>query len=213
MKSKARRLVEAEFFAGHQARLVWNTNQSVFDGVLYLGALAGPQRSIVNLCHEMSHFVEIDDRRCCRSGWALKLPEIEVCGQLCIEPVTHQSVDREIRVAAFQHNLLMHIGVPRTPETLVRSFSFLPAWCYVPKLVKRKTDTYDTPRFRWCAAECRKLIVLHEYSVEAFRVEWWRKNAVLKRRYTRWQQSQRNSRATSQRVLTKEERYLSSLIQ
>lgn len=56
-------------------------------GTIIMGNKAGPLYfSIKNLCHEMSHMVEINDERMRMRGWGLKIPEVWVYDRMCREP-------------------------------------------------------------------------------------------------------------------------------
>lgn len=187
MKSHARRIVEAEFFTGHAVQLKWDTSQQGIDGTVALGGRAGPEVSIVNLCHEMAHFVEIDDARCVTEGWGLIVPQQFVYDRMCCNPVTHQGTDREIRVAAYQYHLLQYLGIYRTPAYLVSSFHFLPDFCFVPKARCAYTGpSWKSPgtmkRLQWCANKLSKLIIRPKYQIEKFKDEWWRKHCVLRKK-------------------------------
>jgi len=172
-----RRQLEREFFHGAAVRLVWDVSQEVLDGRLRIGGRAGPVMHIANLCHEMAHFVEIDDSRCGVLGWGLRIRKIWVIDQLCIEPLTHQGTDRECRVAAYQLNLMRHLGLRATPEKLVRPFHYQADWWNVPG------GPGDKGRLRWCADQVKALSDKPEYQIDAFTREWWRKNHVLAHRY------------------------------
>lgn len=157
------------------------------DGTILIGDRAGPDCSIQFLGHEMSHFVEIDDARMGVRGWGLHFPEVVVYGQLCCEPVTLKMTERELRVLAYQANLLEYLGAPETEKELVRSLTFMPDFCLVPledggpawvdgkfRIPYKKMDP---SRLRWLAAQVRKL--RSEYTLERFRAEWDRKLKVL----------------------------------
>lgn len=177
MSDKLRR-VRQEFFRGATIRLVWNVDQRVVDGRLQIGGRAGPQRRLSNLCHEMAHFVEIDDDRCHEWGWGLRVPEVFIYDRMCANPVTNQATMRECRVAAYQLNLMRYLGARgAAPEILVRPFSFLPDWCYVPG------GPGDGGRFLWCANLVDRLSAQPGYQIDAFKREWWRKNEILAERY------------------------------
>jgi hypothetical protein len=163
-----------QLFQGREIQLDWNVQgNNSRNGRLVVGAKAGPKRSVSNLAHEMCHFVEIDDARCGEYGWGLRIPEVEIYGRFCAQPVTRQGTERECRVAALQHNLLQWLGVYRTPKCLVSAFHFLPDFCYVP-------GERDRGRLSWCEERVLSLIGTPEYSIDWWMAEWDRKDAVLR---------------------------------
>lgn len=166
-------------FEGAAVRFKWNTSQQVDrDGTVWLGGRAGPVRSVTNLCHEMSHLVEIDDERCGTPGWGLQVAQIKILDRICVDTQTTQCTERECRVAAYQHNLLRWAGVTRTPRYLVGSFTFLPDFLNI-------FERSDKHRLQWSEARVRDLIDKPEYSIDAFMDEWRRKNRVLMARQRR----------------------------
>lgn len=167
-----RRQVEREFFHGASVELVWDTTQRVEEGKLQLGGRAGPTVHISNLCHEMAHLVEIDDARCGQPGWGLQLPKVFIYDRMCLNPETNQATRREVRVAAYQLNLMRHLGLRATPAGLVRAYTFLPDWCFVP-------GRDDKARLQWCANQVLKLSLKPKYGIVRFKREWWRKQRLL----------------------------------
>lgn len=65
-------------------------------------------------------------------GWGLKVPEVYVINQICIEPTTKQITERELRVMAYQSNLLDYIGTKYNLNNLVQALQWLPDTCYLP---------------------------------------------------------------------------------
>lgn len=168
-----------QLFLNQPIQLVWDRTQGITDkGQLYVGGRAGLSADIVNLCHEMAHFVEIDDERCDAPDWGFHFPEVWIYDRMCIEPTTHQMTDRECRVAALQQSLLAYVGRPLSARTLVRAFHYLPDYYMVPGK-DQKT------RLKWCAARVKELSVLPEYGLDYFMHEWARKNTILLTRGTR----------------------------
>ncbi len=159
--------------------------QDVRDGVVYLGDRAGPGRSQSDLAHEMSHFVEIDDARMLIRGWGLIFPRVEVCGQLCDEPVTLKMTERELRVIAYQANLLSAAGAEVNLLKLVRPLVFVPDFHLVPMEDGRpghlaKDVAYEDrepSRLRWLRNRVLELRTVH--TMERFRHEWNRKVTLL----------------------------------
>jgi hypothetical protein len=159
--------------------------QDVRDGVLYLGDRAGPGRSQSDLAHEMSHFVEIDDDRMLVRGWGLVFPQVEICGQLCDEPKTLKMTERELRVMAYQANLLTAAGAQVSTSKLVKALVFVPDFHLVPMEDGRPGHlAKDVPyqdrepsRLRWLKNRVEELRVVH--TLERFRHEWNRKVRLL----------------------------------
>lgn len=75
--------------------------QAVLDNIIYVGDRAGPGRGIYNLCHEICHFVEIDDKRMMMPGWGIHAPTEYLFGRIIYEPVTMQITEREMRACAY----------------------------------------------------------------------------------------------------------------
>jgi hypothetical protein len=185
--------VTKEFFEG--TPLTWNwrlEGARVVEGALTFGCRAGPESSVVNLAHEMGHFVEIEDERMLHFGWGLRVPEVEVLGQICVEPRTHQMTDREIRVIAFQKNLLDYLGVEETVEELVSSMTFMPDFMLIPLENGRPAYTRKGPatdldynevtksRLRWIAKQVEKKRRTRAFSAQRFISEWFRKAEVIR---------------------------------
>jgi hypothetical protein len=158
------------------------------EGTIFIGNRAGPSKGVSNLAHEMSHFVEIDDARVQRYGWGLRLPELYVLGQRCIEPATMQATARELRVSAYQANLMASVGAPLNVPHLVRSLEYMPDFLYVPLEDGRPAYGDGSPedmeyrekidsRIRWMANRVQEL--RSEFTLERFRHEWHRKIALL----------------------------------
>lgn len=170
-------------FRGKEIRLEWDLTQGITDdGRLYVGGRAGPSVELSNLCHEMAHFVEIDDARCAVRGWGLRLPEVWIYDRMCIEPTTYQATERECRVAALQHSLLGYIGHPLSPRRLVSAFHYLPDWFMVPcrpHVRRTSLKTTDKERLKWCEDRVTSLIAKPEYQIDYFMHEWNRKCQLL----------------------------------
>ena len=112
------------------------------EGTQYiLGPKAGPEASISNLLHEICHFAELEPKRLLQFptyGWGLYPGKFWQIGtHWGYEPSTDQQVQREARVWAMQLSLERHFNLNDSPEQLVRSAIFLPAWCFY----KRKIDS------------------------------------------------------------------------
>lgn len=182
-----KRIVD-EFFVGSEITYRPGLEgQRVEEGHVVIGDKAGPGRDLGNLCHEMSHFVEIDDRRMGRPGWGLRVPEVWVFDRMCCEPTTMQMTAREMRVIAFQANLMEYLGIQGQLEGAVQSMRFMPDFYMVPEEEPR-TDVksyrdYDATRLRWISKRVEELRKVH--TLDVFLSEWSRKNKVLRRRLTK----------------------------
>ena len=158
-------------------------------GKIVMGNRAGPSTwapsfDIKNLVHEMSHMVEIDDARMRCHGWGLKLPQIWVYDRYCCEPITKQITDRELRVAAYQVNLLKHFKIPVRISNITSSLEWLADTCFVPledgqmPYSEGRTHNLDytqikTSQARWRVNEVKRL--MKEFTAERFISEWDRK--------------------------------------
>lgn len=156
---------------------------------MVLGCKVGPQISHVNLAHEMAHFVEIDDARIVKSGWGLRVPKVTICGIECVEPRTTQMTEREIRVIAYQANLLEYLGASETVDDTIRSLHFMPDFMLIPLengihpfseegiALGVPYEEVDKSRTRWISNRvdaARKVCTM-----EKFLSEWFRKLSVL----------------------------------
>jgi hypothetical protein len=165
--------------------------QNVFeDGTIIIGNRAGSinwpgSYLISNLVHEMAHLVEIDDARMRCDGWGLKVPEVWVFNRICCEPTTRQITEREIRVTAYQVNVLDYLGEENSVDDIVSSLDYLPDTCYVPledgrepygdnyKVVQAENINIKESQQRWRVNEVNRL--RKEYTLERFISEWHRK--------------------------------------
>lgn len=97
--------IESQWFAPHR-RIGINTTggNELTEGKFLLGLIAGPNADLFNLFHEMSHFIEIDNRRCHLSGWGLTYGKsVNIGGRSFPEGmVTNQAIEREIRTFGIQ---------------------------------------------------------------------------------------------------------------
>ncbi len=190
-KKQQNRVFE-EFFADAAVRVDWKSPAQRIDeaGRVVLGPWAGPEATISNLVHEMSHFVEIDEPRMTEFGWGLTVPEIYVAGRLCLEPTTCQATERELRVIAYQANVLEYLGFPRSTRDLVNALDWMPDWCFVPiedgssafgddRTHKLSYPDIEKSQKRWCAKQVEAL--RSTFTLERFIAEWKRRNELLKR--------------------------------
>lgn len=187
---KQRDRVYDEFFAGAAVRVDWTRQAQSIDGeaTVVLGPWAGPEASIANLVHEMSHFVEIDEGRMTEFGWGLRVPEIHIAGRVCLEPQTRQATERELRVIAFQANVLTYLGFPRSTHDLVAALDWMPDFVFVPiedgssafgesRTHKLSYEAIQKSQKRWCAKEVERL--RPTFTTERFLSEWKRRNELL----------------------------------
>lgn len=106
-----RRRIEHEFFLDAAIALHWEQEgQTITNGRIQIGGCAGPWCTASSL-----HF-----------------PERFIYDRMCIEPLTLRMTERELRVMAFQANVLEHLRVPSTASELVESLRFMPDFTYVP---------------------------------------------------------------------------------
>jgi hypothetical protein len=181
----------APFFEGHELKFQTGLSGNavdpegrviIGDGPFTLPDVYGDRTPLVRknyLAHEMAHFVEINERRCSTYNWGLKVPRVVVLGQECVEPRTTQIIERELRVHAFQFNLLEKLGL--LDDELLN-------WV-VKSLIGGTVDYYRIPgkteeaRIRWGLRMLARYRKTHTYG--RFEFEWWRRNEVLKARAKR----------------------------
>jgi hypothetical protein len=158
--------------------------------VVWIGNRAGPALALSNLVHELCHFVEIDDARMTVHGWGLHVPQVVILGQVCNEPVTKKMTERELRVIAYQLNVLESIGAPSRAKNLVSSLQYMSDFIYVPLEDGRSAYGEDSPdreemssrekdasRIRWMANKVTELRA--QYTLERFDREFFRKAQLL----------------------------------
>lgn len=150
------------------------------NGEVLLGTRCGPSRfELSALVHEMSHLVEIDDRRVTLPGWGLRIKSsVVVGGQRYFEPRTTQATARELRVVAYESNMLHSCGIARSLRQLVRALTILPDFILLPGRCERD-------RLNWCETQVGRLVEQEHFSVPSFEQEWWRKIEVIRRRLQR----------------------------
>ena len=184
-------ILESEFLS-HTNRVVFKPGlegQTIGDdGTIFIGDRAGPELEITNLCHEMAHFVEIDDARMTCRKWGLQVRKVVICGQECLDPRTTQITEREMRVAAYQSHLQELIGVSESIDEITKSFRWLPDFTFIPLENGRPAfgegsdpdvpyEEIDPSRLRWIANRTRELRSV--YTLERFVSEWHRKIKLL----------------------------------
>lgn len=102
-------------------------------GLIKLGGRAGPTIEVSNICHELSHFVEIDVHRCAMPGWGLKYPEPQTVpriggmgGYIFYEFTTTAHLYREIRTWAWQYHLQKWAGLEESIQEITAACVVLP---------------------------------------------------------------------------------------
>lgn len=159
-------------------------------GVIFVGNRAGPSTRFAYLIHELAHFAEVEDSRMQIYGWGLTVPSVIICGTTCVEPVTRAMTERELRVTAYQLNVLESLGAPTQAHYLVDALKYMSDFCHVPLEDGRSAYGDDRPRdgemdyrereasrIRWLAKRAEELRA--EYTLERFDREWTRKLALL----------------------------------
>ena len=172
------RRIKSRYFDGTPVRLDWDKVQEVDGRTLVLGAKAGPERSSKNLIHEMSHLVEIDDGRILEPGWGLRLPYYLLMGRWVNEPNTTQATERELRVFAYQYNVLDHLGMRFHNE--VDALVHMPDFPLVVERESEPKDSYPDRRLaavHWFRSEVDRLRNVYTYG--RFEKEWARKVQLL----------------------------------
>lgn len=103
---------------------------------------AGPEIGVDNLCHELAHFVEIDEARSASQGWGFKYGEtVSIPGHGTWQEFRKdQHIRREIRVWGIQYHLQRWIGKPVEPEELGVVGQYLPDYFRVLPEDLKSTD-------------------------------------------------------------------------
>ena len=176
-----KRLIQQRYFDNSPIVLEEQTSgQEVRDGIVVIGARAGPEVCWTNLIHEMAHLVEIDLKRITQWGWGLRYGKYWECfGKSGYEPQTDQSVRREERVWAFQLNFLESFGISISEIKMVSSATWLPAFCYV-KPARSTVDYRDRDRARLEVIADRVARNREIFTTEMFDYEWRRRMEYLR---------------------------------
>jgi len=154
--------------------------QTVFKKKIKIGPWAGPEATLSNVLHEISHFVEIDESRMVKDGWGLKYPRPQhLLGQTFIEFQKPYHIERERRVWAFQLNLHHKFGIDEGVEDFADAAWFLDGFGYMIEEHRGKTTTQQKMCF---AKSIEKLAEETQYSFESFLSEFnRRKNLLIKK--------------------------------
>lgn len=154
------------------------------DGVLILGwQIVTDKFDVGALCHELCHFVEIDEPRMSSEGWGFKYPNPQYMpgsygGSSWFEPKTMSITARELRVLAFQHHVHDHFGMHTWRDDVPKLMRWLPDNYNVPG----SGNNHDGSRARWIIAHYDRLVASRRYTYDRFVSEWWRRNDILSRR-------------------------------
>lgn len=153
----------------------------VSDGLLRLGCTAGPNASLENAFHELSHFIEIDQARMCSKDWGLRHGKWEPNPFITHwnSPkgwhlkTTDKHVQRELRVWTMQYVLMTSRNLVVSPKELVSSATYLPDFeLFLPgstdkqrviELEKRVIELASTPQYSvesLCAEPSRRKVIV-----------------------------------------------------
>ena len=141
----------------------------------YLGDRAGPSRDLGNLLHEICHFAELETNRIIQFpyNWGLSYGKYWQIGTAYgWETRTHQQVDREARVWAFQLACQKEFGMNDSSQDLVSSAIYLPAWCYY----QRKYRLPNTIQYN---SRDRKALYKLARKVERMSLNMWNFNRLI----------------------------------
>lgn len=115
------------------------------------GAKAGPQSSVTDLIHEVSHGIvcALDGElwRLERYSYGLTVRQVEVLGQLCVEPLTGQATALECRVIGIQKAIQDDLGIPSEGfyHRYVKSLHFMPDWIFFGGRNRHRRRTRHLP--------------------------------------------------------------------
>ena len=146
---------------------------------IVIGCRAGPDQSLENVLHEFGHFIEIDDKRMNKPGWGLKYGKWvnSPCpNRYCsgwYELTTDKHIQREIRVWAFQANLLKHF------KLTIDFLDLAGAAPYLPDFYLYKNGKTDEERIINVAKQIEEMASTVEYSFEKIISEMNRKRTKL----------------------------------
>ena len=179
-------VVKEKFYNHHPSMLVNTKSFSAPEEyqnskTIYLSTYAGPQSHLSNLFHEMAHFVEIDQKRMtlANSGWGFSYGKYwRILNSSGYECSTMASTLREMRVWAYQINLLKHFNIFTDIQDLTSAADFINSFMFVPG--KNKEE-----RHNWIETEVEKMSREVRYSFDAFSMEWERRCKILDKRLER----------------------------
>jgi hypothetical protein len=181
--------IEGQVIAGDWPQLK-NKLEGFSLGSVVIGAKAGPEIHEINILHEMSHFVEIDEDRMGNNGWGLKVPSKWVYDRMCVEPTTLQITQREIRVMAYQSHLVEYVGADSNEFYYsVAALRFLPDYYMVPledgtmpysengRETELSLSEVEESRLNWIHARIQEQRSI--FTLDRFMEEWKRRNKIL----------------------------------
>lgn len=154
---------------------------------------------VTHLLHEMAHFAEREiDKLLLRptEGWGYSYGKYwEIGNQSGYEPSTDQSVRRELRIWAYQHNLEKKYGIEQPIEDLVRAIVWDSAFTFYHSYhdVERKRFRSEKDRLVIAANEVKELADT-TYTLDTFDKAWDERIRVLRN------QSYANSMVTQRKA-------------
>ncbi len=166
------------------------------NGDVVIGTRCGPlYNNLEALCHEMCHFVEIDERRMGQFKWGMKFGTgtgLYNRFQEIRDFNTAQATKRELRVLAFQYNLQVYLGIQK--ETLVEHCSameYMPDFYCVlsDKELLNDAELPDLGAMGYTHSKKTLFLIewtvkkyLEVYTLEKFLSEWHRRNEIMWKR-------------------------------
>jgi hypothetical protein len=157
--------------------------QSIQNGYIVLGLLAGCVYHVDHLLHETAHLIEIDDERVLEPGWGLKYGTwIEFPGHKdggWYEALTPQHIEREIRVCAIQWMLVQHFRTGTNLSQMTASCIYLPDTFTVNQLAPNHSfEPFETEFHQFFQTQVGQLA--QTLSFNSLQAEWQRKMKMLK---------------------------------
>ena len=159
--------------------IVHESENTVQGNRFLFGCEAGPTADLFNLTHEMSHFIEIDVRRCHLPGWGLKYGKSHyMFGKSWYEMSSTQAVKREIRTLGIQLVLNRHYQIPDQPhhsekrdsEYMAKLTTWVQNWeCYGYVDGKFVSDYEPRAMER---IEAAILAEMRSWSLQSIRIAW-----------------------------------------
>lgn len=128
------------FFQNQPVKAGKHEGQRVKDNVVLLGTKIGPHsHTLTGLVHEMSHLIEIDNKRAVVDGWGFSYgQEVHILGQVFNEPSTYQASLRETRVIAIEAKIYELIGYTYDIMESVRPLVYMGDFFLVPGTNERE---------------------------------------------------------------------------
>jgi hypothetical protein len=172
-KSESHSKIYDTFIKDSQVKVFQGEGQQVKGNNLLLGTKIGPNlHDLSALIHEMSHLIDINDKRVLKPGWGFFYGQsIEIMGRTYKEPVTYRASLRECKVLAIQQKIQESVGITADSKELIRPLQFMNDWCLIPGKTDEDRYTFLIER-------------LNEYSknidLEYILSEWNRKQEILR---------------------------------